>query len=345
MVIKMKMMIDCDNTMPIQRQKIVGFFTSPDSQIYAQLPSERFHISGANVNSGADSKFYNDLYDLKEGGIDVVFLFTMTPYTNNFFFEGIDSVYVVSLAGWNQLTRVEIDVGIAYMICMISIKYVLGIGQNHDENVGCINDFLWDKSGIDAGMRAAYICDNCQMESKAAIEKHQKELDFFKVILDTVSDAARANKSIFETQSISESKPASKKYDVFLCHNSEDKEIVRELKLLLQEQGVSTWFDEDQVEPGDVWQDVLEDNIETVLACAIFVGESGLGPWQKKELRAFINEFADRDVLLIPILVGELQNIPDLPLFLKQFQYLDLRGDKISDFNRLANKLKSNSNH
>ena len=37
-------------------------------------------------------------------------------------------------------------------------------------------------------------------------------------------------------------------HDVFLSHNSSDKEAVRELKQLLADRGVTTWFDEEELE-------------------------------------------------------------------------------------------------
>lgn len=335
-------MIDCDNTISINRQLITNLFTSSDKKIEACLPKERFHIQRTSIRPDVDVNLFSDEYNLAIEDIDVVILFTMTPFDNNFFFEGIDGVFLVSLAAWNQLTRVEIDVGIAYMICMIVIKHVLQIGKNHDDNCGCINDFLWDKKGIDAGMRAAYVCDTCLEISKNIAQNKKIEFEFFRSILNSISSAARSGKSLLEADSMhSETEDAIAAFDVFLCHNSEDKEIVRRVNTLLLDMGICTWFDEDQVELGDVWQDVLEESIESVNACAIFVGDSGLGPWQKKELRAFISEFADRETLLIPVLVGELENIPKLPLFLKQFQYLDLRGSKITSTSRLAKKLKS----
>jgi hypothetical protein len=39
-------------------------------------------------------------------------------------------------------------------------------------------------------------------------------------------------------------------FDVFLCHNSEDKPAVREIAQKLTEQTIKPWLDEDEIRPG-----------------------------------------------------------------------------------------------
>jgi hypothetical protein len=47
-------------------------------------------------------------------------------------------------------------------------------------------------------------------------------------------------------------------FDVFLSHNSKDKQAVRELKLLLSANRLAVWLDEDELQPGIPWQQLLE---------------------------------------------------------------------------------------
>jgi hypothetical protein len=39
-------------------------------------------------------------------------------------------------------------------------------------------------------------------------------------------------------------------FDVFLCHNSEDKPAVREISKKLVKEGIKPWMDEEQIPPG-----------------------------------------------------------------------------------------------
>ena len=76
------------------------------------------------------------------------------------------------------------------------------------------------------------------------------------------------------------SKAQSNSYDVFLCHNSEDKPEVKQIALRLRRRSILPWLDEWALRPGLPWQQVLEEQIVSIKSAAIFVGNSGMGPWQ-----------------------------------------------------------------
>jgi hypothetical protein len=67
-------------------------------------------------------------------------------------------------------------------------------------------------------------------------------------------------------------------FDVFLCHNSEDKPAVREIAQKLVREGIKPWRDEWEIRPGTSWQSALEEQIGSIKSAAIFVGDSGIGP-------------------------------------------------------------------
>lgn len=112
---------------------------------------------------------------------------------------------------------------------------------------------------------------------------------------------------------------------VFICHNSDDKDEARKVNAYLKESDIDTWFDEEKVGPGDLWQDQLENVLDSISSCLILVGGSGFGPWQQAEVRAFIDEFVNRRCRIIPVILSGVTDVPDLPLFLKGFQRIDLR--------------------
>ncbi|MEM9154067.1 MAG: COR domain-containing protein, partial [Cyanobacteria bacterium P01_F01_bin.33] len=115
-------------------------------------------------------------------------------------------------------------------------------------------------------------------------------------------------------------------FDVFLCHNSSDKPTVRQLGQDLQNRNLTIWLDEWELVPGQPWQEALEAAISQVKAAAVLVGKDGFGPWQDREMRAFLSEFVDREVPVIPVLLPGAPTKPDLPIFLKQFTWVDLRS-------------------
>ena len=118
----------------------------------------------------------------------------------------------------------------------------------------------------------------------------------------------------------------TKSFDVFLSHNSRDKPAVRALAEALQDRGLKVWLDEWELVPGRPWQEALEEVIEITKASAVLVGKDGLGPWQDKEMRGCLSEFVDRNLPVIPVLLPGAPEKPVLPIFLKGFTWVDLRG-------------------
>ena len=127
---------------------------------------------------------------------------------------------------------------------------------------------------------------------------------------------------------------------MFLCHNSDEKSTVKGINSLLKEANVRTWLDEEQLAPGLPWQPELEKQIDSVNAVAVFVGKSGIGPWQDFEIRAFLSEFAKRSCPVIPVILNNATEIPELPIFLKQMTWVDLRKDKEKNMMRLVSCFK-----
>ncbi len=124
-------------------------------------------------------------------------------------------------------------------------------------------------------------------------------------------------------------------FDVFLCHNSQDKPEVREIARQLQKQGLKPWLDEWELRPGLSWQELLEEQIKQIKSAAVFVGSSGFGPWQKREMRAFLSEFVDRGCPVIPVLLENAPQKPELPIFLKAMTWVDFRHSESNPMERL----------
>jgi len=114
-------------------------------------------------------------------------------------------------------------------------------------------------------------------------------------------------------------------FDVFFSHNGKDKPAVRELKLLLSANGLAVWLDEDELQPGLPWQQLLESGIKTSRSIAVLVGKDGLGPWEDEEIQAAL-VLAVRDKRpVIPVLLLHASAKPELPMFLVNRTWVDFR--------------------
>ncbi|MDP2953249.1 MAG: toll/interleukin-1 receptor domain-containing protein, partial [Chloroflexota bacterium] len=99
---------------------------------------------------------------------------------------------------------------------------------------------------------------------------------------------------------------------------------------------IRTWLDEEQLPPGRAWQDLLEEQIQSVRTAAVFVGRSGVGPWQNIEIRAFLQEFVRRQCPVIPVILPDCTKVPPLPLFLRQLTWVDFRKKTPDPFSLLV---------
>ncbi len=92
--------------------------------------------------------------------------------------------------------------------------------------------------------------------------------------------------------------------------------------------GILSWLDEWNLRPGFPWQRILEEQIENVKAAAVFVGASGIGPWQEMEQEAFIQEFVKRECPVIPMILKGCAKRSKLPILLKAFSWVDFRKQR-----------------
>lgn len=115
-------------------------------------------------------------------------------------------------------------------------------------------------------------------------------------------------------------------FDVFLSHNSSDKPTIKQVAEELRNRGLSVWLNEWELIPGRPWQEALEDIVQQAKAAAVLVGKDGIGPWQDREMRGCLSDFVERGLPVIPVLLPGVSTTPDLPMFLKQFTWVDLRA-------------------
>ncbi len=125
------------------------------------------------------------------------------------------------------------------------------------------------------------------------------------------------------------------RFDVFLCHNSEDKPEVKKIGYQLKHHRLRPWLDEWELRPGLPWQRLLEENIEKIGAAAVFVGPTGIGPWQQMELDSFLREFVNRKCPVIPVVLKGTSKLPKLPLLLQGMTWVDFRQNEPDPLERL----------
>ncbi|WP_216638307.1 toll/interleukin-1 receptor domain-containing protein [Mycobacterium asiaticum] len=268
-------------------------------------------------------------------GADLTMIVTAKPYDNNYFYQSpyLDDgrqMSICSYSGWNDLTNLPVENGVAYFIAQ-HITFQLGEFDQHQLVTGCINDFNGTKTAVDTGMRSAYICARCLTKVVAG----NPLVADLRLLLDAISMSSRLNLNIIDhlPQML---ETGDKMFDVFLCHNSSDKPQVRKIRDRLRELSIRTWMDEDQLRPGLSWRVELEKAIPRVSSAAVFVGDAGTGPWQDPEISALLLEFASRSCPVIPVILPDAKEIPTLPLFLRTLTWVDFRDQTHDAMDRLV---------
>lgn len=125
-------------------------------------------------------------------------------------------------------------------------------------------------------------------------------------------------------------------YDVFMCHNSEDKPDVKAIGERLKEHGILPWLDESELPPGRRWRPKLEEVIKTIKSAAVFVGPDGVGPWQDMELDAHLQELVERNCPVIPVILPGCSATPEIPAFLRGVTWVDFRKFDPDPFKQLV---------
>ena len=118
-------------------------------------------------------------------------------------------------------------------------------------------------------------------------------------------------------------------YDVFLSHNSADKEAVENIaQRLHQEAKLQPFLDKWHLIPGEPWQEGLEEALDQSRTCAVFLGPSGLGPWENEEMRGALDQRVhNKSFRVIPVLLPgtNLKGKTILPRFLHRLTWVDFR--------------------
>lgn len=116
---------------------------------------------------------------------------------------------------------------------------------------------------------------------------------------------------------------------LFLCYSSRDKKFVRRLARDLTREGITVWFDEWEMLPGDSLYEKIQSGIQRSSWFGVILSpDSVKSKWCKRELHnALEEEFKRSNVFVIPVLYRTCE----VPGFLKEKVYVDLRKGKYTE--------------
>jgi len=117
-----------------------------------------------------------------------------------------------------------------------------------------------------------------------------------------------------------------KSFEVFLSYNHADEPAIRAIEQHLRENGIAAWLAKHDLLGGDPRMEEIEQALRGCKTCAVFMGPSGLGPWQNQEMRAALNRAVRKQdtCRVIPVLLpgAHPERVPD---FLSLRTWVDFR--------------------
>ena len=136
---------------------------------------------------------------------------------------------------------------------------------------------------------------------------------------------AKAGRQRMTVGLVIKAKEAQGKFDVFLSHNSKDKTAVERIAERLLAVGLRPRLDKWHLSPGDTVADALERAVKTIPCAALCFGPADVGKWHIMEIRAYGEKWASGDARMIPVILPGVKATPELPLFVRQTLWVDMR--------------------
>lgn len=211
----MRVLLLFDKDFKINKTKVSHFLNGTANEIKFDIYEKDFLIEDSIISKPSTfNKIHSNVKEIKS--YDRVFCFTHKQYSDNFYFHEHKHLTIFSLYGWSYLTNLPISNGVIYFIVDYISLDINPTDFRHHELTGCIYDFLWDKRGVDEGMRQAKFCLNCldRISSNISDDAQIKIFEDLKALMNELSNASKWNTDILgkieeNTGTIKKRKPKS----------------------------------------------------------------------------------------------------------------------------------------
>jgi hypothetical protein len=125
-------------------------------------------------------------------------------------------------------------------------------------------------------------------------------------------------------------------YDVYVCYHQKDTEAVGKIDEKLKAKGILPWFDILETDPGKSLQAQQSAQIIKIKSAAVFVGKYAVEGWQALQVEALLNEFVKRQIPVIPVLLQDAPQQPELSPFLGTLVWVDFHKNYPDPMARLV---------
>lgn len=210
---QMKILIAIDKDFKIDSNGIIELLNNKTNYLKFDAYSKSIKFKDSYISTPSsfkeiETKFKSYLKDYSH-----IFCFTEKPYDDNYFFHEHNGLSIVSSYGWSSLTSLPKTNGLVYFILAYLLLNLDTSDFRHHEETGCMFDFLWNKDGIDDGMRQAKICPTCLDRITRGMNKEDNFLllEDIKILMNLLSNSSKWNKNILDELESNNKKTISKR--------------------------------------------------------------------------------------------------------------------------------------
>jgi len=192
----MNLLLIFDKNFTINKTKLSDFFKQKAFQyIDITIHEKNIKLKERFIsNPSSFNKIKNSFDNIKY--YDKVFIFTDKQYEDNYFFHTQENLVICSFYGWKYFTNLSKSNGIIYFIVDV-LALEIDPSFRHQKITGCIYDFLWDKTGIDTGMRNSIFCESCQTRlNKTLVDEKKSFFKELEILMDELSISSTKNRDI-----------------------------------------------------------------------------------------------------------------------------------------------------
>jgi len=192
----MNLLLIFDKNFDINQEVLSNFFKKQNFQsIIINIYEKKIEIKERFITTSSFNQISNSI--LNRENYDKIIVFTDKQYEDNYFFHTQENSVICSFYGWKYFTNLSKSNGIIYFIIDILALDLYPSIERHQDVTGCIYDFLYDKTGIDKGMRETHFCETCQKYLKDSLsDKDKKKFKELKTLMKYLSKESKEDKNI-----------------------------------------------------------------------------------------------------------------------------------------------------
>lgn len=204
----MKILLAFDKNFEIDRKGFIEFIRLKTNYLKFDLYNSVIDFEEENISKPDSFDKLRNVLEREFKVYDRIFCFTDKPYEDNYFFYEHKLLSIYSFYAWNELTNLPKSNGALYFIIDYLALQVDPTEFRHQKETGCIYDFLWNKDGIDDGMRQAKICPNCleRLSEHLKDEEQFSILEDLKILMNALSNSSKWNQDILKKLKINKRK-------------------------------------------------------------------------------------------------------------------------------------------